>query len=91
MRTETRVGIFIVIAIGVFVYLSINIGAFRLDTAQYYSYKTYFDDTGGLDAKAPVKIAGVSVGWVDGIELLKEGKAEIKLRVGKNIKLAKNA
>ena len=91
MKTETRVGIFIIIAIGIFIYLSINIGAFRLDTAQYFVYKTYFDDTGGLDAKAPVKIAGVDVGWVDSIELQEDGKAEIVMRVSKSIKLAKNA
>ena len=91
MRTETKVGIFIIIAVGIFIYLSINIGALRLDTAQYNVYKTYFDDTGGLDVKAPIKIAGVDVGWVDAIELLSDGKAEIVMRVNKNIKLAKNA
>ncbi|MCF7799906.1 MlaD family protein [Candidatus Babeliales bacterium] len=91
MRVETRVGIFIVIAIGVFIYLSVNIGALRLDKAQYDIYRTYFEDTGGLDTKAPVKIAGVSVGWVESINLLPEGKAEINMRVEKNIKLAKNA
>ena len=91
MRTETRVGIFIVIAIGIFIYLSINIGALRLDVAHYHTYKTFFDDTGGLDVKAPVKIAGVEVGWVEDIELQPDGKAEIIMRVSKSIKLAKNA
>lgn len=91
MKTETKVGIFIIAAIGVFIYLSINIGALRLDSAQYNIYKTYFDDTGGLDVKAPIKIAGVDVGWVDAIELLSDGKAEILMRVNKNIRLAKNA
>jgi len=91
VRTETKVGIFIIIAIGIFIYLSVNIGALRLDTAQYNIYKTYFDDTGGLDVKAPIKIAGVDVGWVDSIELLSDGKAEIVMRINKNIRLAKNA
>ncbi|MFH1461647.1 MAG: MlaD family protein [bacterium] len=91
MRTETKVGIFIVFAIGIFIYLSVNIGALRLDMAQYNTFKTFFDDIGGLDLKAPVKIAGVDVGWVDAIELLPDGKAEIVMRVNKNIKLAKNA
>ena len=91
MRTETRVGIFVIIAISIFFYLSFNIGAFRLDEDQYYIYKTYFDDTGGLDTKAPVKIAGVEVGWVDGIKLLDGGKAEVTIRVHKKNHLAKNA
>jgi phospholipid/cholesterol/gamma-HCH transport system substrate-binding protein len=91
VKTETKVGIFIILAIGIFIYLSVNIGALRLDMAHYNTYKTYFDDIGGLDLKAPVKIAGVDVGWVDAIELLPDGKAEIVMRVNKNIKLAKNA
>ncbi len=91
VRTETRVGIFIVVAIGVFIYLSVNIGALRLDVAHYNTYKTYFDDTGGLDLKAPVKIAGVDVGWVEGVELQSDGKAEVVMRVSKSIRLAKNA
>jgi phospholipid/cholesterol/gamma-HCH transport system substrate-binding protein len=91
VKTETRVGIFIVTALAIFLYLSVNIGALRLDRAQYHSYKTYFDDTGGLDVKSPVKIAGVEVGWVDAIDLLPDGKAEIAMRVSKSIKLAKNS
>ncbi|MCB9493250.1 MAG: MCE family protein [Epsilonproteobacteria bacterium] len=91
MNLETRVGAFILVAIGVFLYLSINIRSFRLDKDQYYSYRAYFEDTGGLTSKAPVKIAGVEVGWVDRIDLLSDGKAEVILRISKNIKLAKNA
>jgi len=91
VRTETRVGIFILVAIGVFIYLSINIKAFRLDQAQYYSYKTYFDDTGGLDLKSPARIAGVDVGWVESIILMDGGKAEVNMRVHRRNKLAKNA
>lgn len=91
MKTETRVGIFILSAIVVVLYLSINIRALRLDKNLYYTYKAYFDDTGGLSVKAAVKIAGVDIGWVESIELLDGGKAEIVLRVNKNNKLAKNA
>lgn len=91
MKTETRVGLFIFVAIGIFLYLSINIKALRFDKHQFYTYKAYFDDTGGLAVKSPVKIAGVEVGWVDTIELLDNGKAEVIMRVNKNNKLAKNA
>lgn len=91
MKIETRVGIFIVISVGIFFYLSLNIGAIRLDQRLYYLYKTYFDDTGGLDEKASIKIAGVEVGWVEKIELLEGGKAEVHLMIKKNYKLARNA
>ncbi len=91
MKTETRVGLFIIIAIGIFLYLSINIGELRLDQAQYNTYKTYFGDAGGLDMKAVVKIAGVNVGWVDDIKLLEDGKAQVLMRVSKTVQLSKNA
>lgn len=91
MRTETRVGIFILGAIAVFLYLSINIKILRLDQHQYYEYKTYFDDTGGLELKAPVRIAGVDVGWVESVVLHDGGKAEVDMRINKRNKLARNA
>ncbi|MFH1644644.1 MAG: MlaD family protein, partial [bacterium] len=91
MKTETRVGIFILGSIVVFLYLSINIKLLRLDQHQYYEYKTYFDDTGGLEVKAPVRIAGVDVGWVDNVLLHEGGKAEVNIRINKKNKLARNA
>jgi len=91
VKLETRVGLFILISIGVFLYLSINIRAIRFDKDQYHPYKAFFEDTGGMALKAPVKIAGVEVGWVDEIQLHEDGKAEVMMQIDRNIKLAKNA
>ena len=91
MNTETRVGLFIMIGVGIFLYLSIHIGEIRFNTNEYSVYKAFFEETGGLEAKSPVKMAGVSVGWVDDISLLQGGKAEIKMRVKSIHKLGKNA
>ena len=91
MNQETRVGLFILVAVGIFLYLSINIRAIRFDKDQYNTYKAYFDDTSGLNVKAPVKIAGVDVGWVEEIKLLSDGKAELIMRILKTIRLSKNA
>lgn len=91
MKLETRVGLFILVAIGAFLYLSINIRAIRFDRDQYNIYRAYFDDTSGLAAKASVKIAGVEIGWVEEIKLLSDGKAELMMRIDKRIKLARNA
>jgi len=91
VKLETRVGLFILAAISIFLYLSISIRAFRFDRDQYNIYRAYFDDTGGLAVKAPVKIAGVEVGWIDEIKLLDDGKAEVLMQVCRWNKLAKNA
>ncbi len=91
MKTETRVGLFIVGAIGVFLYLSMNIRAIRLDKNKYHMYKAFFDDTGGVVVRSLVRIAGVEVGWVDEVNLLPGGKAELVLKVHRKNRLAKNA
>lgn len=91
MNVETRVGLFILGAIGIFFYLSINIKSIRFDKGQYHEYTTYFDEIGGLTIKSKVCIAGVEVGWVDSITLLSRGKAELKLRIHEINRLAKNA
>ena len=91
MKSETRVGLFIISSIVVFIYLSIHIKVFRIDKDQYAQYKTYFDDTGGLDEKSVVRIAGVDVGWVDSIILLEGGKAEVNLMIHKKNRLSRNA
>ena len=82
IRTETTVGIFILIAIGIFFYMSFQIGALRFDRGRYNTYTVYFHDISGLAKKADVKIAGVKVGWVDDVDLVNSGqqvKATVKI------------
>ncbi len=71
--TETAVGLFIVAATATFLYMSYQIGSFRLDRIKYSTYYAYFTDISGLSKKSDVKIAGVKVGWVDSVELVSEG------------------
>jgi len=91
VRTETRVGIFVIGAVLVFLYLSFNIGALRIDQKNYDTYISFFDDTGGLELKAPVKTSGVRIGYVDIVLLREGGKAEVHLKILKTYKLALNA
>ncbi|MGD1997480.1 MAG: MlaD family protein [Candidatus Dependentiae bacterium] len=91
MKAETRVGVFVIGAAVVLLYLSFNIGAFRMDHKSYDTYISYFDDTGGLNVKAPVKTSGVEIGRVDAIHLREGGKAEVHLKILKAYKLALNA
>lgn len=74
IKTETTVGIFILASIGAFLYMTFQIGVFRLDKAKYAHYIAPFTDVAGLTKKAEVKIAGVKVGWVESIELAQDGQ-----------------
>lgn len=62
---ETIVGLFMLTAISIFIYMSFKMGICRLDTVRYAQYSTYFRDVSGLREKADVCISGVRVGWVE--------------------------
>ena len=91
-KVETRVGIFVLLALGVFAYMGFNIGAFRFDRGNYAKYNLFFKDVSGLSRKGEVKIAGVKVGWVEDITLLPdEQRAEIVVMISKEYSLYKDA
>lgn len=73
IKTETIVGIFVLSAVALFIYMSLHIGVFRFDKNKYSSYTLYFSSVSGLNEKADVKIAGVSVGWVESLRLVNDG------------------
>ncbi len=78
---ETRVGIFVLLALAIFVYMGFQIGAFRFDRSSYNSYNIFFKDISGLTRKAEVKIAGVKVGWVEAITLLADHDLNVEANV----------
>lgn len=80
-KTETVVGIFVLAAIGVFIYMGFQIGAFRFDKNKYNLYSITFKDVTGLSRKADVKIAGVKVGWVEDIKLHTDGTVSAQAQV----------
>ena len=92
-KIETRVGIFVLIALAVFGYMGFKIGAFRFDRSEYAQYILYFNDISGLSRKAAIKIAGVKVGWVEEVKLLPgtETKAEAIAMVSIHYVLYQNA
>ena len=82
MRIETKVGIFVIVAIGILFYMTFKLGVFRFHLADYQPYTIFFEDVSGLTKKADVKIAGVKVGWIDEIGLTKgERQARVKVMI----------
>ena len=92
IKTETKVGTFVVIALSILFYMSFYLGVFRFDKYRYNSYIVYFDDSSGLEKKGDVKMAGVKVGWIDALELI-DGRyrAKATIAVNKKYHLRKNA
>jgi phospholipid/cholesterol/gamma-HCH transport system substrate-binding protein len=78
---DTLVGLFVLAALAVFVYMGFQIGSFRFDRSKYVHYVLYFKDISGLARKADVKIAGVKVGWVEHVELVSNEHMQAKADV----------
>ncbi len=92
IKTETRVGIFILVALGIFFFMSFKLGVFRLDRSNYNLYTVYFKDLSGIEKKADVKIAGVKVGWIENLGLVDDGRqAQAQIMVSKDYILREDA
>lgn len=66
-KLETGVGLFVIVSVLIFFYLTFQIGAFRFDRGQYESYTVLFTDTHGLTKKDEIKVAGVKIGRIEDI------------------------
>lgn len=69
MKTETTVGFFVLAAIGLFFCMIFFLGIWRFDRSSYVPYTVMVTDSAGLAVKAEVKVAGVTIGWIDKVDL----------------------
>jgi len=69
MENTVKVGIFMTLALGVLAYLVLRAEQVRLFEPRGKRVTAQFDSVAGLDDQSAVRIAGVRVGRVDGIEL----------------------
>lgn len=68
-KAEVIAGGFVMLALALLAYLSISIGGFSLLPEPRYRVTARFSNVGDLKPGAPVKLAGVTVGKVQGIRL----------------------
>jgi phospholipid/cholesterol/gamma-HCH transport system substrate-binding protein len=81
------VGLFVLgglLAVG---YLSANIGGLSYTGEGGFELVAVFDDVGGLSQRSPVKISGVKVGQVAGIELDEDLRARVALDLDPRIEM----
>jgi len=90
-NAEFFVGLFILLALSILGYMSIKIGAIRFDNSKYAQYHVTFNDVSGLSKKAQVKIAGVTVGWVQEVELEANGSVVTTVMINRDYVLHTDA
>ena len=64
---ETTVGLFLLIGVAAMIWLALKVGNWSPATTHDYEVTARFDNIGGLTIKAPVTLAGVTIGRVASI------------------------
>ena len=64
---ETTVGLFLLIGVAAMIWLALKVGDWSPATTHSYEVTARFDNIGGLTVKAPVTLAGVTIGRVASI------------------------
>ena len=64
---ETTVGLFLLIGVAAMIWLALKVGNWSPATTHNYEVTARFDNIGGLTVKAPVTLAGVTIGRVASI------------------------
>lgn len=91
-KTETAVGIFILIGILCVAYLAIRLGRMEWFGSGTYPLKAYFTSIGGLKVGAPIEIAGVEIGQVGNITLDKKTyMADVQLNIRNGLQISDDA
>ena len=81
-RFELKVGIFVFVAIAALGALVLTVSSQQEMFSRTYTLYCEFDQVAGLKNGAPVRLAGLDVGIVDGIEFPDEpGKKELRVRL----------
>jgi phospholipid/cholesterol/gamma-HCH transport system substrate-binding protein len=81
------VGSFVVAGLATLVYLSLQVGGISYEGPGGLVLYATFDEVGGLKDRAPVSIAGVTVGRVEAIGLDDSLRARVTLDVDASLKL----
>ena len=91
IKTEAKVGIFVLIAIILLFFMTLKISGVKRIKGEGKVYYLKFTNVSGLVEKAKVEIAGVDSGWVEKIGLTSDGFAKVKIKLKPDIKLRENA
>lgn len=92
MNTTAKIGAFFLVVLLLSVALVLKIEQLPIGKRALGSrYEVVFDDVAGLDDKSSVRVAGVRVGKVDGIQLLPDGRAVVNIVITGELELREGA
>ncbi len=81
MSRETKIGLLILASLAVLLYFLVKLGSLSsLFEPKGYEIKAFFQSIAGLEERAPVRLAGVRIGYVEEISLFR-GRALVKMKI----------
>ncbi len=92
---ELKVGIFIMIGVAILFLIVFSVGDVKFSKTGY-RIKVVFNFANGIGGTAPVRLAGVGVGQVQGIKIVRDDKtgktkAELAVWINDNVKIESDA
>jgi phospholipid/cholesterol/gamma-HCH transport system substrate-binding protein len=90
INTEVIVGFFLLLGLLALGYLAVKLGKMEVVGGSGYTVHAIFSNVAGLRVGSPVEIAGVDVGWVEGIRL-KNYQAVVAFRIKDEVQLPEDS
>ena len=87
-RRDLGVGLFVLVGLAALAYLSVQVGGLSYTGPGGLRLLAHFDEVGGLGARAPVRISGVTVGQVVSVGLGDDLRARVVLDVDPGLELS---
>ncbi len=88
LSQETKVGLLVLISLIILGAAILLVGDFRLERG--YTLKILFNDISGLQVRAPVKTAGVQIGEITKVDLIR-GKAQVTVWIKGSLSIFSDA
>ncbi len=85
--TEIKVGLFVLAALGMFVWMVVRLGGFHWGQPDTYNISTVFPSAVGLKPNTGVEVAGIQVGKVARIDLYDNNQARVTMAIQEGILL----
>ncbi|MDR0356001.1 MAG: MCE family protein [Deltaproteobacteria bacterium] len=86
IKTEIRVGVFILAALAVLVWMTFRLGGFKTSSDDFYRIDAVFPQASGLKIGVSVQVAGIPVGRVDSI-VLDHDRARVSMLIRNDVPL----
>ncbi|MFO7729119.1 MAG: MlaD family protein [Desulfonatronovibrio sp.] len=90
MSVEVKVGMFVLIAIILLVYMTTQITRGRMLSSDMYTVFVHFENVSGLKTESPVEIAGIDIGMVKDISL-DNNQARVALAIRPDVQIYADA